>query len=367
MFHSMHVFFLSFVLGSSFVHATTTVAVLEFGKGGVIRRITSASPVTSVAGVSSFWNAVHDEIVLQDAPANNKKKKTYNKKKVSRRTASKRVTTQYPGMTMVPDLFKRARGGLVMGISGMLDMSVMPTLTRILKGQDEKTVGQFHVQGSHLYELMQKAGMMDVTAANAAAVATTKISTVQDTIQTKVSLNNNQLDSILVTVQDTEEATQFDQHLASILNSLQTMATESDSTLLLHLVLDQQDHLDDKESSISAGGDDVSSHNNNHHRRLNNNNNNQQQNKNNNNNQNSQQQQQAQYLQKYGYGAWAYTQNNQFYTNVRTIFQIQYFNIVLWTALGLVLVLFVVISMMIHMPFMPDTLLFGESAKMVAE
>jgi hypothetical protein len=39
----------------------------------------------------------------------------------------------------------------------------------------------------------------------------------------------------------------------------------------------------------------------------------------------------------------------------------------LWTAIGLSFVLFIVISMMINMPMMPDTLLFGESAKMVAE
>ena len=308
----------------------TTVAVLEFGKGGVTRRITSASPVTSVAGVSSFWNAVHDEIA--QAPITNKKNA---KKKISRRTR----VTQYPGMTVVPDLFKRANGGLVIGVSGTgVDLAAMPTLAGILNG--ENTVGQFRVEGAQTQELLKKAG--DVSATTASAF--------DETVNSKVSsvtskATGNKLESVLVAVEDTEAATKLDQSLASLLQSLETMAAESGTTVLLHIVLDDET-------------DRV-------HRRLNNNNNNNQNNQNNNNqNQNSQQ---GQYLQKYGYGAWAYTSNNQLYTNVRTIFQIQYFNIMLWTAIGLSFVLFIVVSMMINMPMMPDTLLFGESAKMVAE
>ena len=49
------------------------------------------------------------------------------------------------------------------------------------------------------------------------------------------------------------------------------------------------------------------------------------------------------------------------------MFQIQYFNIVLWTAIGLAAILFFSIFLMMYMPLMPDTLLFGESAKLVAE
>jgi hypothetical protein len=49
------------------------------------------------------------------------------------------------------------------------------------------------------------------------------------------------------------------------------------------------------------------------------------------------------------------------------MFQIQYFNIVLWTAVGLTLVLFFSVFLMINMPLMADTLLFGESAKMSFE
>jgi len=47
----------------------------------------------------------------------------------------------------------------------------------------------------------------------------------------------------------------------------------------------------------------------------------------------------------------------------KSMFNIQYFNIVLWTSLGLLTVFGVSTYMMLTMPLLPDTLLFGESAK----
>jgi hypothetical protein len=51
-------------------------------------------------------------------------------------------------------------------------------------------------------------------------------------------------------------------------------------------------------------------------------------------------------------------------TTYKDMFQIQYFNVVLWTALGLLFLLFYTIFLMVNMPLEPDTLLFGESAKL---
>jgi hypothetical protein len=45
------------------------------------------------------------------------------------------------------------------------------------------------------------------------------------------------------------------------------------------------------------------------------------------------------------------------------MFQIQYFQIVLWTSLGLVAIVYYSIYLMVNMPLMADSLLFGESAK----
>jgi hypothetical protein len=63
----------------------------------------------------------------------------------------------------------------------------------------------------------------------------------------------------------------------------------------------------------------------------------------------------------YGYGY--YNAYGEWVTPFKTMFQIQYFNVVLWTSVGLVVVLFFVIYLMIDMPLEADTLLFGESAK----
>jgi hypothetical protein len=63
----------------------------------------------------------------------------------------------------------------------------------------------------------------------------------------------------------------------------------------------------------------------------------------------------------YGYGY--YNSDGEYVTPFKTMFQIQYFNVVLWTSVGLVVMLFFVIYLMINMPLEADTLLFGESAK----
>lgn len=63
----------------------------------------------------------------------------------------------------------------------------------------------------------------------------------------------------------------------------------------------------------------------------------------------------------YGYGY--YNAYGEWVTPYKTMFQIQYFNVVLWTSVVLVIALFFTVYLMINMPLMADTLLFGESAK----
>jgi len=62
----------------------------------------------------------------------------------------------------------------------------------------------------------------------------------------------------------------------------------------------------------------------------------------------------------YGY----YNDYGEWVTNYRTIFQIQYYNVILWTTVGLVGMAYATNVMLVNMPLMEDTLLFGESAKM---
>ena len=67
----------------------------------------------------------------------------------------------------------------------------------------------------------------------------------------------------------------------------------------------------------------------------------------------------------FGYGY--YNDFGEWVTPYKTMFQIQYFNVVLWTSVGLAVVLYFTIYLMMYMPLEPDTLLFGESAKLPEE
>jgi hypothetical protein len=121
--------------------------------------------------------------------------------------------------------------------------------------------------------------------------------------------------------------------LAPGLRKLKEMAVSSGRTLVVHLVVEN-----DRPSRPNAAS-----------RRLQENNG------------NNQAQQADGY---YGYG---YYKNGVWVTPYKTMFQIQYFNVVTWTSIGLALVMCYTFYKMLYMPLEPDTLLFGESAKLVGE
>ena len=73
----------------------TTVAVLELGKCGTLHKVDASTSETSSYGVMSFMKATHD------ADKNGKTREDR--------------TTQIPGMGIVPDIFNRADGGVVVG------------------------------------------------------------------------------------------------------------------------------------------------------------------------------------------------------------------------------------------------------------
>merc|ERR550539_986155 len=97
----------------------TSVSVIEYGSGGTVHRTTATAPQTNASGVLSFMKSVHE--------VGNRK---------SRRTRD----TQYPGMNIVPNLFKRPNGGLLIEISGdSIDLAAMPTLAGLL--DNDSSVG----------------------------------------------------------------------------------------------------------------------------------------------------------------------------------------------------------------------------------
>ena len=141
----------------------------------------------------------------------------------------------------------------------------------------------------------------------------------------------NKLEAVSVHVENTEAAASVDASISRVLKSIAKEAEKSGSTILVHLVVDDADVPARRrlltERQLEDGGD---------------------------NNENSYQIP-GEYV------------NGVFVTPYRTMFQIQYFNVITWTAVGLFGILFAANMMTMNMPLMPDTLLFGESAKMVAE
>jgi len=112
--------------------------------------------------------------------------------------------------------------------------------------------------------------------------------------------------------------------VAAVLKKLQKEAEEQQSTVVVHLLSEDSNAVSRR---LQEDDDDA-----------------------NQNNQNA----------YYGY----YNDYGEWITNYRTIYQIQYYNVVLWTTVGLVVLVYATNVMLVHMPLMEDTLLFGETAKM---
>jgi len=257
----------------------------------------------------SFWKSTHDA----DSNGNTRDYRT----------------AQFPGMTVVPDMFSRADGGVVIGVTGEVDLSVMPTVASLV--EEKGALGHFHLAGNNGRKLMRHL--------NAPLVSTNEFSAAADSkVKATVSEQGNKLESILVNVANKEEAAAVDASLARMLKSLAQEAGKAGNTVVLHLVVDDEDtsarrRLLTEEQRVLEEGD------------------------NNNNGDND-----------YTYTIPGYyDDNNNFVTPYKTIFQIQYYNVVQWTAIGLFTILVAANVMTVNMPLMPDTLLFGESAKMVAE
>lgn len=299
------------------VDASTRVAVLELGASGTVRRTTSSSEVTSVDGVASFWSALHG----------------YGRK------------LQHAGMPMVPDLFSRPQSGVVIGLTGSgIDLDNMPTLESLLEGVEEKNennvVGHMQVHGNQCKNMLKNVP-------DKQEYASGELRSAFDAQANQAGISGMHFDV------SSDNAADFDAQLAALLRGY-----SSSETVIVHLVVEEEDgsarrrvltsELEGKTSSATkeepiqrrlaedegegegeGDGDGDGDENNN--------------------------------SGYYGYGY--YNAYGEWVTPYKTMFQIQYFNVVLWTSLGLVATLFFSIYLMIYMPLMADTLLFGESAR----
>ncbi|CAB9523476.1 expressed unknown protein [Seminavis robusta] len=294
--------------------AATRVSVIELGKRGAVQRTDSRDPLTTVEGVASFWSALH--------------------------SPGRRL--QHAGMTVVPDIFSQASTGLVVGLKGSgVDMDTMPFVSKLLSDEgDNGVVGNLEVLGEFGDALLGKVRQVDTVAPTDFALSCKKHS------------EGEGLTGMMTTVQS-EDSASIDSQLRDIINGLDTVASAAGKTVVLHLVVEEEAgasrrrelsrRLEGEDEEEGEGEED---------------NENANQNGNGNNNAN----------QKNGYYGYGYYNSyGEWVTPYKTMFQIQYFNVVLWTAVGLTVVLFSTVYMMLYMPLMPDTLLFGESAKLTGD
>jgi len=289
--------------------AETTIAILEFGPGGSIHRTTSVADSnnsnTPAAAIVSLWNALHKQ--SSSSPSSPKQRQLSN----------------HPaGLSVVPDLFTKADAGIILGLQTKSLVS-MPTARSLLESNvveedmDNNVVG--HVSStSSSRELVQLASSSkELETMTAIDEISTRLQSTAEKAAAGSGVGGvmSTMDTLFVTMDNDNDAALVDEQLGRILTTLKNDAARSGKTILLHLVIEEEGR-------------------NNQHRRLEDN-----------------------------ADADASSSSSSSYTNQKSMYEIQSFNLYLWTSVGLFVIISMVMSAFIAMPLMPDTLLFGETAK----
>ena len=284
----------------SSVSAETTIAVLEFGPGGAVHRTTSSITESNSAAVTFFCDVLH-------RPTSSSSK--YNS-----------MSSQHAGMSVVRDLFKKPDAGIIVGLQAE-SLQAMPTAASLLdvssSASVDNVVGHVHVPGQVGAELMKRA---NASSLNKDAVQNIDKDDMERRLQSTAEIaTRGELEGGMTTLSlnvgnDVEAATVADEHLGRMLKTLKEQAVEKGKTVIVHVVIEDGAR-----------------------RRL-----------------EDEQQREGEENQK---------NNNNYNSNQKSMYEIQSFNLYLWTTVGLIVIVFMVLSAFISMPLMPDTLLFGEAAK----
>lgn len=215
---------------------------------------------------------------------------------------------RHSGMSVAPDLFTKADAGIVVGLSGE-SLKSMPAAAALLDASASDVVGHIHLPGRGAGAELMKGAESIANEDLGRRLLSTAESAARGDLEGMASLS--------LAVDDDKSAAVADEQLGRMLKSLKEQAKASGKTVVVHLVAEDEGRrrLQDEDEEGQEG-----------------------QNQNNNNNNNA------------SYGE-------------KTMYEIQTFNLYLWTSVGLVTVVFMVMSAFVNMPLMPDTLLFGETAK----
>jgi hypothetical protein len=239
-----------------------------------------------------------------------------------RPSSSKRSPSmgQHAGMSVVPDLFKRPDAGIVIGLRAS-SLESMPNAASLLSSEDvpatNNVVGRLRVRGNvctELVKLVAPDGDVEVVEVGEDA-GRRLLSTAEAAAR---GLGGIEALSLVVDVSDPKAAAAADEKLGRMLVALTDLAASNGKTVVLHLVVEGT--AASTSAALAAG------------RRL-------QEDANN-------------------------ADANSYSSNQKSMYEIQSFNLYLWTSVGLFVVVAMVMSAFIGMPLYPDTLLFGESGKM---
>ena len=274
------------------------------GQGGrtVTRRTTEASASSSLTTADAVAGYW---TALHEFPRDMPKG---NLSTTARRKALSKIKdvhqVQEPGMSLVPDMFERPDGGVAVFLMAgdEKQAEALEAQPNIAKLNQER-VGSFK-----LMEFEKVSDLVDVFPSKAMRESGDEL---EDVV-------NNSMVGMKIQVDDVKDV---DERVGKIISELHAR----EGTYVMHLVVDHG--VEDRRRRLSAEEND---------RNLEEENGNE------------------------GEGE----DNGD--DNFKSMYDIQYFNVILWTALGLITILFYTIGLMINMPLMADTLLFGESAKMVA-
>ena len=236
---------------------------------------------------------------------------------------------QYAGMPIVPDLFRKPDSGVIIGISGSgVDFDSFPGFASLF--EIEETVGFMEVEGQRCQSLLS-------------AFTEPSESSVENFVQFSVEHASKESLTTVKVSADSESIAAVDQQLITLVNQFKLAAETSGKKLVVHVVMEENESQSRRRLSSSRELEDEQ-------------------------NQNADGENQEDDKEYNGYYGYAYiNKHGVWVTPYKTMFQIQYFNVVTWTAIGLVLTLMFCIFLMVHMPLEPDTLLFGESAKFVGD
>lgn len=296
------------------VEAKTTVTVLSGGERTVVRRAEGGTEETTIAAVSSLWGALH----------------SVKPNMVGRRRKLSISKLQYPGMPVVPDLFETPDGGLVVTIfSATKISSSLPEVASMLE-QDESVVGHVSVSGTNKASQKQESparALLDRVTEDVNIDTSLKSFESALKLKAKRALENgNLLEAVALDLTD-DVSGEADAKVASLLKSL----LKENSSLVIHFVVEEPEDIQEVSS---------------HGRRL--------------------EAQDADAAEEQFDDAKANSGTFSSSTNAKSMNQIQYFQVTLWTSITLGLVLIYCLYSFATMQMIPDTLLFGESGKMMS-